>query len=91
MVPGLFISEKVALKLFVDPIFFEHFVESVFFYSGTVTREVKSGKWDYKMAEAKETRQHFVPFYDGKRPGKEGELKSVHYSPCPTLSGTRPW
>ena len=34
----------------------------------------------FTMAEPEETRYHFVTFYDGKMPGKEGELKGLLYS-----------
>ena len=46
--PWFIYKWEVTLKLFVDPICFENFVESVFFfYSGTVTREVKRGRRDF--------------------------------------------
>ena len=48
VVPGLFSCGKVALKLFFLPNFFFNIVESVLFYSGMVTREVKSGKRDFQ-------------------------------------------
>ena len=44
VVPGLFTSGKVALKTQ----FFSNPVESVLFYSGMVTRKVKSGKRDFQ-------------------------------------------
>ena len=47
VVPGLFTSGKVALKLFLTQ-FFSNIFESVLFYSGMVTREVKSGKRDFQ-------------------------------------------
>ena len=46
VVAGLFTSGKVALKLLLTQ-FFSNILSSqyFFFYSGTVTREVKNGKW----------------------------------------------
>ena len=43
VVPGLFTCGKVALTQF-----FSNLVESVLFYSGMVTRKVKSGKRDFQ-------------------------------------------
>ena len=44
VVPGLFTCGKVAL----ETQFFSNPVESVLFYSGMVTRKVKSGKRDFQ-------------------------------------------
>ena len=46
--PWFIYKWAVTLKLFVDPIFFQRYGESVFLYSGTVTREVKRGKRDFQ-------------------------------------------
>ena len=46
VVAGLFTGGKVALTLLLTQ-FFSNILSSQFFYSGTVTREVKSGKWDF--------------------------------------------
>ena len=50
--PWFIYKWEVTLKLFVEPIFFQHFVKSVFFYSGTVTRDVKRGKRDFQDGAA---------------------------------------
>ena len=57
MVPGLFRSGKVALKLFLDPIFSNMLSSQyLFFYSRIVTREVKVESEIFKVAEPEETR-----------------------------------
>ena len=57
MVPGLFRSGKVALKLFLDPIFSNMLSSQyLFFYSRIVTREVKVESGIFKVAEPEETR-----------------------------------
>ena len=48
VVPGLFTSGEVTLKLFVHSIFFNILSSRYFFYPGTVTREVKRGKRDFQ-------------------------------------------
>ena len=46
--PWFIYKWEVTLKLFVDPIFFNILSSQNFFYSGTVTREVKRGKRDFQ-------------------------------------------
>ena len=62
--------------------FFSNTVESVLFYSGMVTREVKSRKWDFQDGATGRNSIVFriVLCMWRKRPEKEGELKGLHYS-----------
>ena len=78
----------------MDPIFLLDFVDSaVFFNSGTVTREIKSGKRDFQDDRTGRNAIAFRSiFYYGKSTGKEGELKGLHSVPLgSTFSGTSPW
>ena len=89
VVPGLFTSGKVALKLFFTQ-FFSNIFESVLFYSGMVTREVKSGKRDFQDGATGRNSMAFrtVLCMWRKRPEKEGEIKGFTLfppvPPCPT-------
>ena len=78
VVPGLFTCGKVALKTQ----FFSNLIESVLFYSGMVTRKVKSGKRDFQDGA---TGRNSIAFSTvlcmwREKAGKSRGNKGLHYS-----------
>ena len=78
VVPGLFTCGKVALKTQ----FFSNLIESVLFYSGVVTRKVKSGKRDFQDGA---TGRNSIAFSTvlcmwREKAGKSRGNKGLHYS-----------
>ena len=78
VVPGLFTCGKVALKTQ----FFSNLIESVLFYSGMVTRKVKSGKRDFQDGAIGRSNIVFRNILGGRRGHKrEPKLKGFTLFP----------
>ena len=77
----IFMWDRCFEALFFTQFFF-NIVESVLFYSGMVTREVKSGKRDFQDGA---TGRNSIAFRTvlcmwREKAGKWGEIKGLHYS-----------
>ena len=91
VVPGLFTNKKVALKLLLTQFFSKNLSSQYFFLLWDGGERCGQRNVGFQNGRTRRNAIAFRNILRRKKDWKPGQLKGLHYSLGPTLSGTRPW